>query len=82
MVRLTGASLAWHRRRVGLTQVALAHALQVSPVDVRAWERGRAPLAQPIAEAILRAIFAARLAQVAYERTRLGRWAVAPPAYI
>lgn len=69
--RLSGAALAWHRRRVGLTQSALARALHCSPAAVRDLERGHAPLpTEAQRAAILAALRAARFDQLRYEQTR------------
>lgn len=73
MGMMTGASLAWARRRVGLSRLALARALHASPRLVADWEARHAPIPADALEAIAAAITAGRMAQAQRERARLER---------
>lgn len=64
---ITGPALALARRRVGLSQIALARALGVHVGIVADWERGHDPIPTAQYEPLLRAIRAGRLRQAEAE---------------
>jgi DNA-binding transcriptional regulator YiaG len=60
---MTGDELRYHRRKLGLTQVALAKRLGAALRTVRYWERGDAPWCYQIpgpAEAVVRLLLTER----------------------
>lgn len=70
---ITGPALAYMRRRVGLSQVGLARALEVTPACVRDWEQGKRAIPTAQYGPLGVAIRAARLAQASAERAALCR---------
>jgi len=46
---MTGAELRHIRKRLGLTQVALAEQLAVTRTSLARWERGEVPIREPMA---------------------------------
>ena len=68
---LTGPALALARRRVGVSQTALAHALGLHAGIIADWERGHDPLPPEWHERLARALLAARLAQAQREADHL-----------
>jgi len=49
---MTGSELRHIRKRLGLTQAALAERLAVTPTTVARWERGELPIHEPRARHI------------------------------
>ena len=49
---MTASDLKRHRRRLGMTQEALAERIGVHPVTVSKWETGMIAIPKPIAELV------------------------------